>query len=159
MRAHAAAQFTLTHFGAWRWAVRALSLGLALVAGAWVFSVGSPAKAVPWPVTTGALAVLLVWLVMVQPRNRPVSLRWDGERWHLGAAAAAGQEPHAGDLSVAIDLGVWMLIRFTADDRSARPRVAWVPAQRAGHAPQWHALRCAVYSPRPDAGVDAAPDV
>jgi len=37
--------------------------------------------------------------------------------------------------------------------------VTWLPVQRRGLQAHWHALRCAVYSPRPDAGVDAAPDV
>ena len=161
MRAHAAAQFTLTHFGAWRWAVRLLSLATAILAATWVVSAGSPAQAIVWPATLGGLALLLGWLLLVQPRDRPLSLRWDGQCWHLGAADAAGREPHAGEISVAVDLGNWMLLRF-ATDRAATPtrrHVIWVPAQRAGHEPQWHALRCAVYSPRPDAGADAAPDV
>ena len=159
MRAHAAAQFTLTHFGAWRWAVRLISAVLASVVAAWVGSDGSPARTFGSPMAAGLIMVLLVWLVAVQSRDRPVNLHWDGGQWSLGQAGVAALEPLTGELEVAVDLGVWMLLRFTANDPSSRPRVHWVPAQRAGHAPQWHALRCAVYSPRPDAGVDAAPDV
>ncbi len=159
MRAHAAAQFTLTHFGAWRWAIRLISAVLASVVAAWVGSDGSPARTFGSPMVAGLITVLLVWLVAVQPRDRPVNLRWDGGQWFLGRADVSGLEPQTGALEVAVDLGVWMLLRFTASDASLWPRVHWVPAQRAGHAPLWHALRCAVYSPRPDVGVDAAPDV
>jgi hypothetical protein len=51
-----------------------------------------------------------------------------------------------GNVAVVIDLGPWMLLRFTAD---APPRTTWLPVQRRGLEAQWHALRCAVYSPRP----------
>ena len=160
MRAHAAAQFTLTHFGAWRWAVLALSVLVAMLAVAWVAASGSPARSWPWPVSVAGLALLGAWLVAVQPRLRPVTLAWDGQGWQLAAATGqAHTAAVAGDLSVAIDLGAWMLLRFDPAGPSAGRRPRWIPAQRAGHAGQWHALRCAVYSPRPDAGVDVAPDV
>ena len=54
-----------------------------------------------------------------------------------------------------------MLLQFRAHDRSHSPRMIWLPVQRRGLEPQWHGLRCAVYSPRPardvarDAGVAA----
>jgi hypothetical protein len=41
-----------------------------------------------------------------------------------------------------------MLLRFTPD---APARMTWLPVQRRGLEAQWHALRCAVYSPRPAA--------
>ena len=78
-------------------------------------------------------------------------LDWDARRWALHSPAGAAQE---GELAVAIDLGPWLLLRF----RPAAPprRARWIALQRAAHAAQWHALRCAVYSPRPDAGAAAA---
>jgi hypothetical protein len=42
-----------------------------------------------------------------------------------------------------------MLLNFTPD---AAARTSWLPVQRLGLETQWHALRCAVYSPRPMAG-------
>ena len=77
-----------------------------------------------------ALAVSL-WRVPVQ------SLRWDGKVWHLDTAA--------GELKVAVDLGPWMLLLFTPQ---APGRASWLPVQRRGLEAQWHALRCAIYSPR-----------
>jgi hypothetical protein len=75
-----------------------------------------------------------LWRVPVQ------SLRWDGGAWQLDGMP--------GDLKAAIDLGPWMLLMFTP----ALPgRTSWLPVQRRGLETQWHALRCAVYSPRPAA--------
>jgi hypothetical protein len=64
-----------------------------------------------------------------------------------------------GELQVAIDLGAWMLLHFVPDVGHRACSVSWLPVQRRGLESQWHALRCAVYSPRPAAGVDAEPDV
>ncbi|MDQ6638641.1 MAG: hypothetical protein M3Z15_03120 [Pseudomonadota bacterium] len=54
----------------------------------------------------------------------------------------------AGALEVAIDLGAFLLLRL-GDRRRAS---AWLPVQRRGLEGEWHALRCAVYSPPPVAG-------
>jgi hypothetical protein len=80
-----------------------------------------------------ALAVSL-WRVPAQ------SLRWDGQVWRLDAVP--------GELTVAVDIGPWMLLRFTP---GAGSRTRWLPVQRRGLEAQWHALRCAVYAPRPPA--------
>ena len=158
MRAFAATQFTLTRFGIWRWAVLCVTVLVALVIGAWF--VTQPERwrmaPVPWAIV---VAVLMGWLLAVQPRTAPLSLRWDAQRWHVGPAASAGHEPWSGELQVAIDLGAWMLLRFVPDAGIRGCSVSWLPVQRRGLEAQWHALRCAVYSPRPAAGVDAAPDV
>jgi hypothetical protein len=52
-------------------------------------------------------------------------------------------------VAVAIDLGGWMLLRFVPGAGGGRAR--WIALQRHGLEPQWHALRCAVYAPRPAA--------
>ena len=160
MRAFAAAQFTLTRFGAWRWAVLALSLLVLLAVGTWLVTQQAMGRA-GWLPCALAFAGLSIWVLAIQPRAAPLSLRWDAQRWHLGPADTAGHEPWTGDLHVAIDLGPWMLLRFKRDPSTAAsgPAVTWLPVQRRGLEAHWHALRCAVYSPRPDAGVDTAPDV
>jgi hypothetical protein len=159
MRAFAPAQFTITRFDVWRWVIGLLGALVLLVAVAWlVLAELPPAPAMVWPVAAGGLA-FTGWLVAVQLRPAPLSLRWDTQRWHLGPAASVGHEPSVGELRVAIDLGVWMLLRFTPDSSMTNAKPTWVPVQRRGLEPHWHTLRCAVYSPRPDAGVDAAPDV
>ena len=57
-----------------------------------------------------------------------------------------------GTLEVAIDLGSFLLLRL----RGGRGAV-WLPVQRRGLEREWHALRCAVYSP--PAAVAASPTV
>jgi hypothetical protein len=159
MRAFASAQFTVTRFGAWQWAIGLLSALAVLVVVAWLVLAELPlAPAMVWPVALGGLA-FTGWLVVIQPRAAALSLRWDAQRWHLGPAASVGHEPWVGELRVAIDLGPWMLLCFTPEAGVTRAKPTWLPVQRRGLEPHWHALRCAVYSPRPDAGVDAAPDV
>jgi hypothetical protein len=158
MRAFAPAQFTLTRFGVWRGAVGALSTLVALAVGSWLVSQQAWER-VGWLPCVVLAFVGSIWLLALQPRPAPLSLRWDAQRWHLGPAASVGHEPRVGELRVAIDLGPWMLLRFTPDAGATGAAPTWLPVQRRGLEPHWHALRCAVYSPRPDAGVDAAPDV
>jgi len=68
------------------------------------------------------------------------SLHWDGQVWQLDGVP--------GELTAAIDIGPWMLLKFTPEMPG---RTSWLPVQRRGLETQWHALRCAVYSPRPAA--------
>jgi hypothetical protein len=87
----------------------------------------------------------------------PLILRWDGQGWTLEPAASAGNEPWPGEVTVCIDLGTWLLLRFRHRSTGRWPKVTWLPAQRRGQPAQWHALRCALYSTRPTSvrgGVD-----
>ena len=146
MRAAPACQFPLRRFGAWRIAVLALvALGIAAMTS-WLI-LREPPLTSPGSLL-GALATLgLAALAAPLARAPDVDLRWDGRVWHLGPASG---EPVAGALSVAIDLGPWMLLRFRPAAPAAHPpRTTWLPTQRRGLESQWHALRCAVYSPRP----------
>jgi hypothetical protein len=54
----------------------------------------------------------------------------------------------SGALEVAIDLGAFLLLRLVDRGRVT----TWLPVQRRGLEREWHALRCAVYSPPPVAG-------
>ena len=140
MRASPACQVTLQHFGVWRAAVLGLSLsGAASVAG-WL---AGREAAMSTPLVAAMLVAVpalaaLVWSLLRTPAR---SLRWDGQAWHLDAIP--------GDVAVVIDLGPWMLLRFTAAEPD---QITWLPVQRRGIDAQWHALRCAVYSPRPLVG-------
>ena len=156
MRAFAASQFTLNRFGVWRASVFALALLVALTVAAWLATRPRGPAALA---AAGIAGGLILWLVATQWRAAPLSLRWDTQRWHLGPADTAGHEPWAGELNVMIDLGPWMLLRFRPDPSSAERGARWLPVQRRGLEAQWHTLRCAVYSPRPAAGLDAEPDV
>ena len=96
------------------------------------------------------------WLAFSLIRVPAVSLRWDGQVWHLGPADAPVDASVPGELAVAIDLGRWMLLWFRPAAPQPRPLLTWLPAQRRGIEPHWHALRCAVHSPRAPAAADPA---
>jgi hypothetical protein len=156
MRAIAACQFTLSRFEAWRCAVVALTGCVILVLSLWfIGQPETPHGGVAAALGLVALAALGLGASLLP--TRAVSVRWDGRDWHAGPADAVGQEPLSGALSVSVDLGSWMLLRFQPDAPARRFGATWLPVQRRGLEPQWHALRCAVYSPRParDAALNA----
>ena len=158
MRAIAACHFELSRFGAWRLVVMALACCACLAVLFWFLRQplsqqgGIAAAAGVAAAAALGLGASLGWV-------EAVSLRWDGRAWHVDPADSAGQEGTAGTLSVALDLGVWMLLRFQADASRRWSGVTWLPVQRRGLESQWHALRCAVYSPRPAGDADAAADL
>ena len=104
MRAIAACQFILSRFEAWRWAV-ALFTGCVVVGLTLWFTIRP--VALPWwaAVALGIVGLASLALCESLLRTPAVSLRWDGQDWHLGLASSAGHEPTAGALSVALDLG------------------------------------------------------
>lgn len=145
MRAAPPFQVTLHRFGVWRGAVMGLAgSGLATMA-AWLALQQRPIRlAILSAAILAALAI--VGLSRSLLRTPAAHLRWDGLSWYLGPSSG---EPVAGELHVAIDLGPWMLLRFSPAAPAASWRAAWLPAQRRGLEAQWHALRCTVHSPRP----------
>ena len=150
MKVSPAFEMELRHFGVWRAGVAVLVLLAAASLVAWVASLHSPAPTVAW--LAGGAACLVVLASNLARTRRPQRLRWDGEAWHLGPAGAAGQDGEAVDVAVTVDLGVWMLLRVRSLQAPRWRPDAWLPAQRRGHEAHWHALRCAVYSPRPSPG-------
>jgi hypothetical protein len=157
MRASPAFQVVLDRFGVWRAFVLMTALAGGVVVWAWLVSEQPSVPAASRWVIAG-IALALLALAAGAARVPPVSLRWDGQLWHLGPPVSAGHEPDSGQLQVAIDLGPWMLLRFAPAASTWRTRSTWLPAQRQGLESRWHALRCAVYSPRPQSGADAAAD-
>ncbi len=151
MRTAPALQVSLTRFGIWRAAVVLLtSLGTLALAG-WLSGqdeLAGVAKGVALALVAALFGGLGLSLMRVPARR----LSWDGQCWALLDMSAGGTEPIAGEISVAIDLGPWMLLRFrpiAASPWRESMQSTWLPLQRRGIEPQWHALRCAVYSPRP----------
>lgn len=154
MRASPAFQLTIDRFGAWRTALAVPWLAAACALPAWLLA----GELSVWRTAAGAAGGLALLACIGLARVEPMSLRWDTRQWRLGPAACRGEEPWPGVLAVAIDAGPWMLLKF-AHDVTARPRrVTWLPVQRRGIEPQWHALRCAVYCARPAPGGPAADD-
>src|SRR5436190_23353592 len=104
MRASPAFQVSVTRFGVWRTAIFALLAISAAVLIAWLVW-RDPSMSPAWRFASGTAGVLLLSSGASLLRVAPTSLRWDGQQWHLGPAASAGDEPHAGKLAVALDLG------------------------------------------------------
>jgi hypothetical protein len=157
MRASPAFQLTIRRFGVWRAAIAVLLLAAVTSLFAFAFAKGDSAPAALRAMGLAAsVAIVLAGATLM--RCQPVSLRWDTQRWNLGPASSVGEEPWPGRLEVAIDLGAWMLLRFEHDftpELGRTGRTRWLPVQRRGLEPAWHALRCAVYSARPDQGLDS----
>ena len=161
MHASPAFQFVLSRFGVWRSGV-ALAVGLAIAAlSAWLATRGEPLQPLVLTAWVGALfgTIVLGGSLMRVPA---AALQWDGRQWWLapavpGRSVAIADQGTPGDIEVALDLGGWMLLRFRANPWPPYgSRSTWLPAQRRGLEAQWHALRCAVYSPRPAPARDAA---
>ena len=85
------------------------------------------------------------------PCHGSLTLRWDGQYWHVGQVEAV--EPVSGEVVVAIDLGSLILLRFTPNTVSRWRYATWIAVTRRGLETHWHALRCALYSPRPSQAV------
>jgi len=139
-------QMAVHRYGVWRAAAVLLVASTTAAVAAWL--VHSHVMTLVWAVlcllVSGSVAVLAhAW------RLRPVSLRWDSQRWHLGPLTTTGHEHDAGRLVVAMDFGAWMLLRFIPDSATVLRPGVWLPVQRLGHEPAWHSLRCTVYCARP----------
>ena len=157
MRAAPDIHVCVTRFGMWRAAVLIVGLVAAIAIVGWVMQ---HMRTLPWPaaasqVAVGAVAfVLTVWLTAGLTRVPAFQLRWDGLSWYFNrvdptSTDVIAAEPQAGELSIAIDLGAWLLLRFTPGTPPGDARACWLPLQRQGLERQWHGLRCALYSPRP----------
>ena len=163
MRASPAIDVMLTRFGVWRTAVALLAAAAVAAVWAW-WSTWDTSP--PHNVSIALLAALvtvsgvIVALAASLARVPCTALRWDGQGWQMWRVRrerAAVGEPVAGEVFIAIDLGVWMLLRFEPAVRGLGLRTVWLPVQRTGIEAQWHALRCALYSPRPAPNAEPAP--
>ena len=152
MRASPAFHVNLQRQTLWRIAVAALAVMAFACNLAWCASGTEPRSAAVWAVSN-ALAVLLAGVAVNSAKSKPLSLRWDTLNWRLGPMASVGEEPIAGQLTVVMDMGFWMLLRFVQTEPlvlflGLRPQIC-LAVQRRGLEPTWCALRCAVYSSRP----------
>lgn len=147
MRTAPAARFELPSRDAPRAVGSLLCAAAAAAAVAWFCQRNLIAAQVPAALSAVASGVLclLAW------QRKSSLLRWDGECWHYAADAAAERDERAGELIVALDLGRCLLLRFRPSaKRAERVETHWIYAERGDAPAHWHALRCAVYSPRPN---------
>ena len=147
MRAAPALQVRLVHFGVWRSGVWLLTLAAALTLVMWIAALRSGPGLV-W-LAGGAMAIALIVGSGAQlARIAPLSLQLDGVGWYIAPLSPPGWQAVPGEISIALDLGAWMLLRFDRHGLGRWSGSTWLPVQRQGLEAQWHALRCAVYSPR-----------
>jgi hypothetical protein len=149
MRHSPSFEIELRHFGVWRTGGAVAALGAAAGLGAWFWQSHGGLLAAVGASVGAAMIAAAVALVR---RDDPVLLRCDGRVWSATRAPGGSAVASAGQLDVVIDLGVWMLLRLRPGSGPGTGRTTWIPAQRRGHEAHWHALRCAVYSPRPTVG-------
>ena len=150
-----AASFEIRTARVWRRAVLTLSTSGLLITAVWAVTLFSRGEGilVLWAVP----AVLACGLAATSARMRRGRLRWDGQGWHLAESVPHEVPDSPGSLVLAFDGGGWMLLRFRASD-AGRWRLAgtWLAMASSDFPGDWHAWRCAVYSPRPDpAGLSA----
>jgi hypothetical protein len=132
--------------GPWR------SFQLALYASSAAVTVGW-AAAMRWqpgagPLAAGLLAGLVAWLVARRALPvRSVPLAWDGSTWQL---RPPGAEARPGQVALMLDLGPWMLVRFSPAGAGQRSAV-WLPLSHRDAAAVWPALRMALHAPQPAA--------
>ena len=132
MQAPPAFSMSVSRFGVWRGVGLAMSMVAVSAALAWGWSHASDQ-----PLGSLLLLVALPALWYAVRKHQPFHLRWDAQTWHLGAST--------GRLSVAIDTGNWMLLRFKPEGEW---KSRWLPVQQRGHEAAWHALCCTVYCAR-----------
>ncbi len=133
MRAAPAVSVRCTGGLLWRaWCALAPVLSLVPLA-AWVLGHAGHVGFVVWGGACLAGA-LLAW-PRLRRQEAAAVLAWDGGRWTVGG--------DAGQLTVMLDTGRWMLLRLRIEKR---PSVRWVAvsAREAGAA--WHLLRSATYA-------------
>ena len=149
MRTSLACNVSVRHFGVWRAAVWLLALLSLAALLAWVVS-GRDLWSTAARAAAAVAAMAVLGLAASLTRVRPAALRLHEGRWTLTRGVPARAETPVARLDVELDLGSFMLLSFRPMLASGRPGSrGWLPVQRRGHEPDWHRLRCAVYSARP----------
>jgi hypothetical protein len=81
-----------------------------------------------------AMGLAAAWWAGHRPVAPPRRLAWDGAAWQV--------EGLAGQVRLMIDLGDWMLLRFSPGRR-------WLPLSRRDAGTDWQALRVALHAASP----------
>ena len=145
MRERVFFELRLSRFGVWRVAIWLVAGAAIAAVAAWAVAMldSQPeagrtlvmAVAVGLLLATGGLAISLA-------RVEGGLLTCSDGLWTF--VPDSGQA-RTGMLQVAVDLGAFLLLRLVEPRRT----IVWLPVQRRGVEAQWHALRCAAYSPPP----------
>ncbi len=164
MRAPPPVEYTSAPGRAWRGALALLFAASVAVPVAW----GLPYAASHWgslqhdifftlladPAVQGGLAAWLgasvfaaFWVSRRVSGGCERTLRWDGQEWVLPAWPGAGMDSR-GDVSLMLDLGPWMLVRFLpyAGADGGGVGATWLPFYLAGDLARWASLRGALWN-------------
>ena len=149
MQAAPAVQVHLHRFAAWNTLVICMSAAATAACGAWFFARGDDLPAWSGGLIAGSLFFALrgAW---VSTRRERVRLRWDSQHWFLDESEGRTEEVGPLQVQVMVDAGAWLLLKLIPQAGVIVPSSRWLPVQRRGIEDQWHALRCAAYSPRAD---------
>ncbi len=96
-----------------------------------------------------AMACASALLARSLARVEPGTLACADGAWTFAIDRGGVERTESGALAVALDLGSFVLLSLTRTEASHRPARRWLPVQRRGLEGDWHALRCALYSPPP----------
>ena len=93
----------------------------------------------------GLVAAIVARGALSEPALR---LAWDGSAWRLQPPRGEGP---AGRVALMLDLGGWMLVRFTPSSagRWAWGGATWLPLCRRDVASAWPTIRVALHAPQP----------
>jgi hypothetical protein len=138
----------LHRFEVWRSAVAAVAVAAIAASLAWAFATAASHAEHSIVVVASIAAALMAATIgaAVSLADVPAGvLSFRDDEWRFTADAGASR---SGRLRVAIDCGSFLLLRL----EQPAHRNVWLPVQRRGLEHEWHALRCAVYSPPRNAG-------
>lgn len=126
--------------------VHVLLIAVVAVQWSWAFAAGRAGSLV----LAVAVTLASVLFLSTERRRPPARLRWDGAHWSMHSIHRGRRIERTGEVTVVADLGSWILVVFRPEvalegGRSSTPLVLSRRVARA----EWHALRCALYSPRP----------
>lgn len=156
MRDSLSCSVSLRHFGVWRAAVAAVAVAALAALFGWAASAPDPQPPSAW-LCIGVVAVTILLLAASLACVEGGTLRLRSGVWTF-APSGRDDSAEAGVLAVAVDLGSFMLLCLVRRGTGRIARRRWLPAQRRGLERDWHALRCAVYSPPPAAAPTLAAD-
>lgn len=155
MRVAAPVQALSCSTGVWRLLPRALYALTGVVSAYWVGS--HLAGGGPW-VAVASLALGLggvAWAARGTDRP-PLRLNWDGVVWAVHSSED-GRQP--GQVMLMLDLGGWMLVRFTPSLPHGAHKVTtqWLPLSARDTGASWAALRVALYARQAAGDLPAVP--
>jgi hypothetical protein len=154
MRETLSFEVRLRRFEVWRSAVVAVAFVAVAVVAAWAWSIAATRSGddVVWIYAVAAVLAAGTIVAAASLARTPAGVLACGDGgWSFARDSQATVE---GRLTVALDWGAFLLLRI---DSGSGARL-WVPVQRRGLERDWHALRCALYSPPASAApASAAP--